>query len=278
MRNSTLTQGLRKLPFQPAGSRVSPLGPVGKKMPLRWYDTTAPWNDCRPHPKIYNQYYGRGLRLNDLPRPHLGHLRSGYLQPWLHHATQHGAKSEIAVGKDCFHVAVDVQHFEPRDIVVRIVDDQLIVEAKHEEQADVHGYITRHFIRRYHIPKDVLVKSMECNLSSDGVLIITAAKSAPLEDELFRSIPINKTGIPAVRQLDGFAMHPGHLPPAITTMPPSFPLPTTFEGKTAPEASSKTSDQEVKKAKPSVEEATPTTMLNGQEATPKSSTDQAMIE
>lgn len=73
-------------------------------------------------------------------------------------------------------VILDVQQFSPDEIVVKTVDNNVIVEAKHEEKKDEHGYISRHFIRRYILPSCHDPLEVTSSLSSDGVLTITAPK------------------------------------------------------------------------------------------------------
>lgn len=71
---------------------------------------------------------------------------------------------------------LDVQQFSPDEISVKTVDNQVVVEAKHEEKQDEHGYISRHFIRRYVLPPSHDLVNVASTLSSDGVLTITAPK------------------------------------------------------------------------------------------------------
>jgi len=99
----------------------------------------------------------------------------------------------------CFNsqVKLDVHQFTPEEVTVKTKDDNLIIEAKHEEKEDPHGFVSRQFTRRYVLPEDVRVESLVCNMSSDGVLAIEAPRAAPkLQGE--NVIPINQTGRPAV--------------------------------------------------------------------------------
>lgn len=73
-------------------------------------------------------------------------------------------------------VILDVQQFSPDEITVKTVDNYVIVEAKHEERQDEHGYISRHFVRRYVLPSSHDLDNVTSTLSSDGVLTITAPK------------------------------------------------------------------------------------------------------
>jgi len=87
-------------------------------------------------------------------------------------------------------VILDVQQFSPDEITVKTIDNQIIVEAKHEEKQDEHGYISRHFVRRYVLPSSHDLANVTSTLSSDGVLTITAPKkvrsNSPRSHELTR--------------------------------------------------------------------------------------------
>lgn len=92
---------------------------------------------------------------------------------------------------------LDVQHFKPNEITVRTKGDNTIeIEGKHEEKADEHGYISRHFVRKYVLPKGHDINQVQSNLSTDGVLTITAPRTdaGALEH---RTVPIQQTGQPS---------------------------------------------------------------------------------
>ena len=75
-----------------------------------------------------------------------------------------------------FQVNLDVQQFKPEEIAVKIADNYIVVEGKHEERQDEHGFVQRQFQRRYLIPKDVDPDHIQSSLSSDGVLTVSAPK------------------------------------------------------------------------------------------------------
>ncbi|XP_075163597.1 heat shock gene 67Bc [Haematobia irritans] len=92
-----------------------------------------------------------------------------------------------------FSVHLDVGLFRPDELNVKVVNDHLIIEAKHEErESDDSGYISRHFTRRYSLPKDCDQDAIVSKLSSDGVLSVTLPKSKLAAKE--RVIPIQQTG------------------------------------------------------------------------------------
>lgn len=99
--------------------------------------------------------------------------------------------------KDAFQVDLDVQQFAPEEITVKASGDNTItIEGKHEEKQDEHGYISRHFVRKYVLPKGHDIANVVSKLSSDGVLTITAPKADAQVDET-RTIPIKQTGAPS---------------------------------------------------------------------------------
>lgn len=69
-----------------------------------------------------------------------------------------------------------MQQFAPNEITVKVSDGYIVVEGKHNEKQDEHGFISRHFVRRYTTPKDVDIDNVVSNLSSDGILTINVPK------------------------------------------------------------------------------------------------------
>jgi len=101
-----------------------------------------------------------------------------------------------SIGKDGFQVCMDVEQFKPNELNVKVVDDNIIVvEGKHEDREDDHGFISRHFVRRYALPKGYEADKVQSSLSSDGVLTITVPKPQAIEDKTKeRVIQIQQTG------------------------------------------------------------------------------------
>jgi len=91
-------------------------------------------------------------------------------------------KKEASEKKN-FRVQLDVSHFNPNEINVRIVGRDLIVDGKHEERQDEHGFISRSFTRKYELPEDVDQDKVVCQLSKDGKLLkLEAPKKEAIED------------------------------------------------------------------------------------------------
>ncbi|XP_032689582.1 protein lethal(2)essential for life isoform X2 [Odontomachus brunneus] len=169
------------------------------------------WEDFdRPMSRLMDQHFGTGLRRDDLisgftglglNRPSLRSVFGNtYYRPWRNVTHQNSSgSSTIQLEKDNFQVILDVQQFSPDEITVKTVDNQVIVEAKHEEKQDEHGYVSRHFVRRYVLPSSHDLVNVTSTLSSDGVLTITAPKKnvTPINTE--RVISVVQTGMPAAK-------------------------------------------------------------------------------
>ncbi|XP_077312516.1 heat shock protein beta-6 [Lithobates pipiens] len=118
-------------------------------------------------PLAMNPYY---MRVPSIPQPETG-------------------LSEVKLDKDQFSVLLDVKHFSPEELTVKVVGDYVEVHAKHEERPDEHGFISREFHRRYKLPATVNPASITSALAADGLLSIQGpvVETAKTEE---RSIPI----------------------------------------------------------------------------------------
>ncbi|XP_075987033.1 protein lethal(2)essential for life-like [Anticarsia gemmatalis] len=145
-----------------------------------------------PH-RIWEQQFGMGMSADDILTPAVGPLPlREYYRPWRQARASRDVGSTIVCSKDKFQVNLDVQHFSPDEISVKTADGDVIVEGKHEEKKDEHGFVTRSFTRRYELPENCDPANVESKLSSDGVLTITAPKTLLSKNE--RIVPISQTG------------------------------------------------------------------------------------
>ncbi|CAK9804360.1 Protein lethal(2)essential for life [Anthophora quadrimaculata] len=171
------------------------------------------WDDFeRPVSRLMDQHFARGLnrdelvsRFSDLSfdRPLRSIFRDRYYRPWRNVTRQHSSgSSTIQIdNKDNFQVILDVQQFSPEEITVKTVGNNVIVEAKHEEKQDEHGFVSRHFVRRYLLPSSHDTINVTSSLSSDGVLTITAPKKGETPSGAERIVEIVKTGEPANKSI-----------------------------------------------------------------------------
>lgn len=172
------------------------------------------WEDLdRPH-RLFDQNFGLGLHPEQLLSPNNleqyvwpsreRRLRCPviYYRPWgeLMRKTEGGGTSTVQADKDKFQVVLDVQQFKPEEITVKVVDKYVVVEGKHEEKQDEHGWISRQFTRKYMIPEQCDIEQVLSNLSSDGVLTITAPRKDQPKLENERVIKIEHTGKPALKE------------------------------------------------------------------------------
>ncbi|XP_037876893.1 protein lethal(2)essential for life-like [Bombyx mori] len=151
-------------------------------------------DDLRPH-RIRDQLFGMDLSPDDfladiIDRPI---VRMKYVRPWRNlAAAARDVGSTIKTDRDKLQINLDVQHFTPEEISVKTADGYIVIEGQHEEKQDEHGYVTRHFKRRYALPEGCKPETVESRLSSDGVLTVIAPKSSQSKDE--RAVPITHTG------------------------------------------------------------------------------------
>ncbi|KYM84604.1 Protein lethal(2)essential for life [Atta colombica] len=167
------------------------------------------WDDFdRPVSRLLDQHFGIGLHRDDLisslsglglDRPSV-RFGNRYYRPWGNVTRQNSSgTSTIQLDNDNFQVILDVQQFSPDEITVKTIDNHVVVEAKHEEKQDEHGYISRHFVRRYVLPPSHDLVNITSTLSSDGVLTVTAPKKNVTPAGTERVISVVQTGIPAAK-------------------------------------------------------------------------------
>jgi HSP20 family molecular chaperone IbpA len=90
-----------------------------------------------------------------------------------------------------FEVSLDTSLYRPDEIKVNVdKNNVLTVEANHEDKAeDGNKHVSRHFMRKYTLPEGCKAEAVNSNLSSDGVLLITAPKLV-LEAPSVKNVPI----------------------------------------------------------------------------------------
>lgn len=88
-----------------------------------------------------------------------------------------------------FEVSLDTHEYRPDEIKVNVTGGVLSVEAKHEEKEEG-KFVSRQFNRKYTLPKGCEAHKVTSNLSSDGILMITAPKNPALKQDGDRPVPI----------------------------------------------------------------------------------------
>ncbi|XP_065358812.1 heat shock protein 23-like [Calliphora vicina] len=162
-----------------------------------------------PNPSYYGNDFGLGVS------PYLIHRHSqreptqpslaGYTLPLAllsrindHQLNRRGGENKESristVGTDGFQVCMDVAQFKPSELNVKVVENCIVIEGKHDEREDQHGFIQRHFVRRYVLPKGYDADKVVSTLSSDGVLTVSVPKPVEEEKSNERIIQIQQTG------------------------------------------------------------------------------------
>ncbi|XP_022250575.1 protein lethal(2)essential for life-like [Limulus polyphemus] len=159
------------------------------------------WWDAWDFPsRIADQHFGLGIHDSDILTPTLYH--GYYVRPRRQVSRKVGSGlSQVKNEADKFQLLLDVSHFKPNEINVKTVDNCVVIEGKHEEKPDEHGFISRQFVRRYMLPKEVDPETVQSSLSSDGILTVEAPKKA-LEGEQpnERVVQIQMSDKPAVKE------------------------------------------------------------------------------
>jgi len=79
-------------------------------------------------------------------------------------------------------VSLDTSQYRPDELKVSIDKGVVTVEGKHEEKAeDGSKMVSRMFSRKYTLPSEAKAEDVVSNLSSDGVLVITAPKNLAIK-------------------------------------------------------------------------------------------------
>ncbi|XP_026728944.1 heat shock protein 67B1-like [Trichoplusia ni] len=145
--------------------------------PARWF-SDPDFGMCMPREFMYPFY----------------DIQSSYYRPWKR-SNQNISKefgSTIENDKGNYKITLDVQHFRPNDISVKVSEKEIIIEGKHEERPDAHGFVSRQFMRRYPLPSHCPADNVTSSLSSDGILTIIALKQTTIAEKI---VPIKMCGV-----------------------------------------------------------------------------------
>jgi crystallin alpha B len=168
---------------------------------IRGRDLGSWWDYPEIPARIFDQHFGGGVLTDTLREvDDLLSAQSNRRCPVpgsmaLANQQQNTGVSEVKNDDTLFQVNLNVSQFSPEEIKVKTVENSVIVEGKHEERADEHGLIMRHFVRRYILPKDVNPETVTSKLTSAGFLTIEAPKTA-LEGPKERLVPITNEAAP----------------------------------------------------------------------------------
>ncbi|KAJ8410560.1 hypothetical protein AAFF_G00194640 [Aldrovandia affinis] len=151
-------------------------------------------------PRLFDQFFGEGMFEYDL-LPYATSTISPYYRHSLFRNFQEPSNSgisEVRSDRDKFAIYLDVKHFSPEDLNVKVMDDYIEIQGKHGERQDDHGFISREFQRRYRLPSSVDQSAITCTLSSDGLLTLCGPKvtTGPESNRSDRNIPVTRDDKP----------------------------------------------------------------------------------
>uniref|UniRef100_H3BB49 Alpha-crystallin A chain n=2 Tax=Latimeria chalumnae TaxID=7897 RepID=H3BB49_LATCH len=148
--------------------------------------------------RLFDQFFGEGLFDYDL-FPFLSSTMSPYYRQLLFRSALDSGISEVRSDRDKFTIYLDVKHFSPDELSVKVVDGFVEICGKHSERQDDHGYISREFHRRYRLPGSVDQSALTCSLSADGMLTFCGPKTMSGMDSSRneRPIPVTREEKPA---------------------------------------------------------------------------------
>ncbi|RXN02855.1 cystathionine beta-synthase-like protein [Labeo rohita] len=145
--------------------------------------------------RLFDQLFGEGLFDYDLFP-----FAASTISPYYRHSlfrnfldSSNSGISEVRSDRDKFTVYLDVKHFSPDELSVKVTDDYVEIQGKHGERQDDHGYIAREFRRRYRLPSNVDQSAITCTLSADGLLTLCGPKTGGIEASRGdRTIPVTR--------------------------------------------------------------------------------------
>ncbi|XP_043928177.1 alpha-crystallin A chain [Protopterus annectens] len=131
--------------------------------------------------RLLDQFFGEGFFEYDLFPFFSSTISPFYRQSFLRSFLDSGI-SEVRSEKDKFTVCLDVKHFSPDELSVKVIDNYVEIRGKHSERQDEHGYVSRSFHRRYRLAPNVDPSTFTCCVSPDGMLTLCAQKSQSTTD------------------------------------------------------------------------------------------------
>ncbi|KAI7800843.1 crystallin, alpha B, a [Triplophysa rosa] len=145
--------------------------------------------------RIYDQYFGEHQHDSELLSPLYSMF---FYRPyfWRFPNWFDSGMSEVRMDRDHLVVNLDVKHFSPEELTVKVNDDYVEIRGKHDERQDDRGIVAREFYRKYKIPAGVDPGAFTSSLSSDGVLTVCAHRHM---DAIERNMPITCEEKPPVQ-------------------------------------------------------------------------------
>nr|XP_009930989.1 PREDICTED: alpha-crystallin A chain [Opisthocomus hoazin] len=83
--------------------------------------------------RLFDQFFGEGLLEYDL-LPLFSSTISPYYRQSLFRSVLESGISEVRSDRDKFTIMLDVKHFSPEDLTVKVIDDFVEIHGKHSER------------------------------------------------------------------------------------------------------------------------------------------------
>ncbi|GIY91823.1 protein lethal(2)essential for life [Caerostris extrusa] len=140
--------------------------------------------------RIMDQFFGMEIGDSDLlaPLKYRGYM----IQPRTQASIAKSGESEVKNDDKKFQVSLNVKHFKPEELEVKVEDNYIVIHGKHEEKtAENDSFCSREFIRRYMLPKECDSETVTSSMISEGILTISAPKkNVEPPPEKVRKVPI----------------------------------------------------------------------------------------
>merc|ERR1712241_470500 len=99
--------------------------------------------------------------------------------------------ARVVYEDDQYKILINVEHFLPEELMIKTVDNNVIVEAKHEEKtSDGRSFSTQSFNQSFALPRGVNPEAVSSSLSKTGILTISAPLPRALKTTGERLVPI----------------------------------------------------------------------------------------
>merc|ERR1712025_335245 len=90
--------------------------------------------------------------------------------------------SKVVYEDDLYKILINVDKYQPEELMIKTVDNNVIVEAKHgEKTSDGRSFSTQSFNQSFALPRGVNPEAVSSSLSKAGVLTISAPLPKPLK-------------------------------------------------------------------------------------------------
>ncbi|XP_015905645.2 protein lethal(2)essential for life [Parasteatoda tepidariorum] len=101
------------------------------------------------------------------------------------------SKVKLLQKDDKFQIALDTSHYQPEEITVKVIKDQLAISAKHESKND-DCYEFHEMYRCFSLPDGVDPDTITSRLDASGQLTVEAPMKAIQDSQNERTVPVVK--------------------------------------------------------------------------------------